>query len=239
LLHPAANRGVRLVSSFRLLARDRGGVAESRGLDVAAGITAERGRFRRTCCAPCHGTAPVSGVREVAARPGSSPIGRGRCRCRCACKHARTAQARHGWRSALRSRARGSRETLRPRQTLSCATQGSPDARVGVDQLTLATPVVGCSCKQVRPAAAAFTILRPSRHRSGRPETPAPHHEVGSDGRLLASSRAIPSGAVALRSVPLSHSGCPSRLGPCPLAVAPTLQHAGAHCADLEASFHD
>ena len=45
--------------------------------------------------------------------------------------------------------------------------------------------------------------------------TQAPHREVGSNYRLIVSLRAIPTGAVALRSIPLSCSGCPSHLGPC------------------------
>jgi hypothetical protein len=73
-----------------------------------------------------------------------------------------------------------------------------------------------------------------------------PHRKVGSDGRLLASSRAIPAGAVTLRSIPLSQSGCPSLLGPCLLVVsaervskfrlAANSPHDGI---DLEASVRD
>jgi hypothetical protein len=57
-------------------------------------------------------------------------------------------------------------------------------------------------------------------HEDALHNTLPPHREVGSDGRLLASSRAIPSGAVTLRSLPLSQSGCPSLLGPCLLVVS-------------------
>lgn len=50
--------------------------------------------------------------------------------------------------------------------------------------------------------------------------TQAPHREVGSNYRLIVSLRAIPTGAVALRSIPLSCSGCPSHLGPCLPVIA-------------------
>lgn len=64
---------------------------------------------------------------------------------------------------------------------------------------------------------------RTIRASCGRPTfavaTQAPHREVGSSCRPFTSIRAIPTGAVALRSFPLSCSGCPSRLGPCLPAV--------------------
>lgn len=68
------------------------------------------------------------------------------------------------------------------------------------------------------------------------PSCVLPHREVGSDSRLLASSRAIPSGAVTLRSLPLSQSGCPSLLGPCLLVVQTTRSRPPPDGGDEEAA---
>ena len=165
LLHPAANHGVRLVSSFspettRALGRPplpedgkslpNSAPASSTEVDAAVAASASTPRLLRA---------------DVTPRGHTCPCRSGDARC--------TAS-----------------------RTASCSRCGPPTF------------------------AAATSVAMRNTTRMFSTTTLPPHREVGSDGRLLASSRAIPSGAVTLRSLPLSQSGCPSLLGPCLLVVS-------------------
>jgi hypothetical protein len=66
-----------------------------------------------------------------------------------------------------------------------------------------ATEVTRQGCPMHRPRR---SCLRRDRFRPSQAATQAPQSEVGSNSQLPTCSRAIPSGAVALRSVPLAHS---------------------------------
>jgi hypothetical protein len=126
---------------------------------------------------------------------------------------------------------------VQPKLTGSAVYENSP---IGVTEVTSATEVTWITV-MTPPGVARWddapsgrTLARvlgfPSlRVRADRCDLPtfafvaqAPHREVGSNYRLIATSRAISTGAVALRSVSLVHSGFPHRRCPGSAAPAPS-----------------
>jgi hypothetical protein len=126
---------------------------------------------------------------------------------------------------------------VQPKLTGGAAYENSP---FGVTEVTSATEVTWITAMTPPGAArcddapSGRTLARvlgcPSlRVRADRRDLPtfafvaqAPHREVGSDYRLIATSRANSTGAVTLRSVPLVHSGFPNRRSPGSAVPAPS-----------------